>query len=78
MPNYTFRNKRSKKEFTRFMSVSDREEYLKDNPNMEQILTSAIATVDAHRLGRKKPDDSFREILKEIKKKNPGSNINTF
>lgn len=59
------------------MSISSLDTYLAENPHLEQIPTAA-AIVDPVRMGRMKPDDSFRDLLRNVKKKHRGSNVNTF
>lgn len=78
MPYYTFRNKDTGEEFDSVMSMADHETYLENNPNIEQLIVSAPALCDAHRLGRIKPDSGFRDVLKTIKKGSPRSTVNTF
>lgn len=80
MPTYKFVNNKTKEEFTDFMSISALEGYLKDNPHFTQLVHGCPAIVSGRGMG--KPDIGFREILKEIKKKNSKgikkSTINTF
>lgn len=58
------------------MSISERDKFLQDNSHMEQLVNGAPT------IGRstitKKPDSGFRDVLKEVKKKHRGSNINTW
>ena len=37
MPTYRFLNEKNGEEFDDFMSMSDKEEYLKDNPHFKQV-----------------------------------------
>ena len=71
MPTYSFKNTKTGKEYEDFMSISERETLLKENPEIEPMLTTAtiVSGVD----GLRKPDDSFRDILRNIKKKHKGS-----
>ena len=82
MPSYTFLNTESGEMVTTIMSIAEREEYLKANPHIQQQLISAPALGDSIRLGLKKPDNGFRDRLKEIKKQHSKgitrSTINTF
>ena len=82
MPSYTFLNTESGEMVTTIMSIAEREEYLKANPHIQQQLISAPALGDSIRLGLKKPDNGFRDRLKEIKKHHSRgitrSTINTF
>ena len=68
MPSYTFKDLNTEEELTMIMSMSEREEYVKSNPHMQQVIHSAPALGDPIRLGLKKPDNGFRDRLKEIKK----------
>lgn len=80
MPTYKFLNTKTNKEHIEFMSISSLEGYLKDNPHITQLVHGAPGIVSGR--GMKKPDDGFRDVLREIKKKNSRgrskSNINTF
>lgn len=82
MPTYCFRNKVTNEYHEEFMSISAQDQYLKDNPNLEVSITGAPSFGDPVRLGLKKPDSSFRDVLKEIKGKHDAkytrSTINTF
>ena len=81
MPTYSFRNKETGEEFDEIMSISKLDQYKIDNPNLEQLLGTPPLG-DPVRLGMKKPDDTFRDILKQIKKNNDSkrvrSTINTW
>lgn len=79
MPTYTFRKKGTDEVYDKFMSISAREQYLAENPDIESII-GAPATIDA--TFNKKPDAGFREVLQKINahhdKKFTRSTINTF
>jgi hypothetical protein len=82
MPSYTFKNLNTGEEWTDIMSISEREEFLSKNPQVQQQLTSAPALGDSIRLGLRKPDNGFRDRLREIKKAHSKgftrSTVNTF
>lgn len=67
MPTYRFLNTITNEEFEDFMSISNLEGYLKDNPHFVQLVNGAPMIVSGR--GMKKPDQGFRDILKEIKTK---------
>lgn len=72
--NYTFEHKKTGEQKTITMSLSEHDEFLKDNPDWFQvILPSGIVSGVGERA---KPDGVFRDMLKEMKKANPGSTIN--
>lgn len=83
MPNYTFRNIETGEIIDITMSMKEFDEYRQLNKNkMEQVFEKMNYINDSWKIGRKKPDDSFRDVLREIKKKHSQgftkSNINTF
>lgn len=82
MPSYTFLDLNTNDQFTTVMSMTEREEYLKANPHIQQQLIAAPALGDSIRMGMVKPDNAFRDHLREIKKKHSKgltrSTINTF
>jgi hypothetical protein len=65
--------------FEKFMSISAREQYLAENPDIETVI-GAPSIGDL--TNNKKPDAAFRDVLKEIRKKHDArftrSTINTF
>lgn len=77
MPVYSFRNRDTGEEYELTLSMSEREEYLAANPNVEQFIGRAPSIGDSIKLGLKKPDGWFRDRLKDIKKSHRGSDINT-
>lgn len=77
MPEYLFHNKNTNEEWLETMSISERTEFLAANPHIEQLVFGAPAVT--YRVGqRTKPDDGFRDVLREVRKKNRRSTINTF
>lgn len=75
MPLYDFRNKDTGEVFEKFMSISAKEEYLKENPNIESML-GMPPLIDPVRLGVHRPDQGFKEVLQRIHEKTPGSQLN--
>ena len=74
MPIYQYKNEETGEISDHYMSISSMEEFEKDNPHMKKII-HAPAIGDAMRLGVRKTDDSFNDLLKTIKKNNSGSTI---
>lgn len=79
MPTYKFLNKNTGEEFDEFMSISALEGYLNDNPHFLQLVNGAPMIVSGV---PNKPDQGFRDLLKEMKNKHSKgiskSTINTF
>jgi hypothetical protein len=67
MPIYSMRNNETQEEFEVTLKYSELEQYLKDNPNIQQIFNRFPGTGDSVRLGIRKPDDNFRDVLKKAK-----------
>ena len=65
MPKYVFRNENTGEIFELNLKLAEREEYLKENPNIKQIITKSNL---ASMVGGLKTDDGFKDRLKEIKK----------
>lgn len=74
MPTYTFKDKNTDEVFDKLMSWNDRQKYLEENPHLESIM-GAPAMGDSVRLGIKKTDDGFKEVLSKISAANYKSNL---
>ena len=70
MPTYTFYNTKTDEQFNDFMSWSERENYLKDNPHIEPMLTTA-AFVGDHII--MKTDGGMKETFSRIAEAHPNS-----
>lgn len=77
MPTYNFINKKTGEEFSEFMTMSEKDEYLEKNPHLEQTLAKPPIISGLSSL---KPDKGFREFLSEINRKNAkrGVKINDY
>mgnify|MGYP003336887611 CR=1 FL=1 len=75
MPLYDFRNKETGEVFEKMMSISAKEEYLKENPHIESML-GMPPVIDPVRLGIRTTDQGFKEVLQRIHEKTPGSQLN--
>lgn len=76
MPLYDFRNKDTGEVFERMMSISSKEEYLAANPNIEPVISGQPALIDSVRLGVRRPDQGFKEVLQRVHEKTAGSQLN--
>ena len=79
MPTYSFRNTETKEVFDKIMSFATREQYLSENPNIQYVVGSPRLITNN---GAMKPDDGFRDVLREIRRKTDmrfsRSTVNTF
>lgn len=79
MPNYSFRDLDTGKEFEVTMSMTELDQYKLDNPRHEQFFGKAFVYGDPNRFGKvTKPDNGFRDVLRTVKKRHRGANINTW
>lgn len=79
MPTYTFRDSNTEEVFDKFLKMSEKDQYLLDNPHLQSLI-GAPAMID--QTSTMKPDQGFRDVLREIHKKTnrvwTQSHINTF
>ena len=60
------------------MKISELDTFRDDNPHLKSIITGAPSIGDPIRLGLKKPDDGFRDVLKNVQHHHKKDNINTW
>ena len=83
MPTYDFRCKNAEcnHAFEKMLKLSEREEYPQNdncpkcNSEIEQYVAGTCGFTTSESLGRKKAPDSFRELMRRMKKAHPGSTI---
>lgn len=76
MPTYTFKHKETEEEFTTICSMTERETFLHENPDYIQV-PPVVAFGDSVRLGIRRIDSGFNDVLKEIKKNHYKNTIQT-
>ena len=80
MPTYRFQNVDTGEEYEEFMSISALDSYLEENPNITQLVNGAPMIASGRGMG--KPDQGFRDLLKDMKTKHSKgvtrSTINNF
>ena len=59
------------------MTISERTQFLEDNPDVEQLVNGFPGFTDSVHLGRTKTADGFNDLMKQIKKNNHGADIKT-
>ena len=70
MPTYTFKNKDTGEIFDKVMRIAEKEPYLKDNPNLESMITTSNFVGD-HII--KRMDGGMKEVLERIGDGNPNT-----
>ena len=78
MPTYTFEDTKTGEIFDKSMKISEREIFLKENPHITQKIGRPPSVGDPMRLGLKKPDDGFRDVLRNVQHHHKKDNINTW
>lgn len=78
MPTYDFRHRETGETIEKVMKISERDDFLRDNPQYESVILGAPSIGDPVRLGVRKPDQGFREVLQKAKAAHPRGNVNTF
>lgn len=74
MPTYVFKDTNTGEQFERIMKIAEREQYLSENPHIESVLTTA-SFGDPVRLGVRKMDNGFKEVLQKIHSTTAGSKL---
>ena len=75
MPTYKFRDTTTGDEIEKFMSISAREEFMKENPQLEPMIAGAPMVCDPVRVGVRKRDTGFKNVLQQIHERTPGSDL---
>lgn len=73
MPTYNFIDTETQEEFEVVMKISEREEFLKENPQVQSII-SAPALISGTGSYQKVPD-GFKEVLSKIGEAHPDSRV---
>lgn len=78
MPTYTFENTTTGEIIEESMKISELDDFKLHNPHLKQKIARAPSIGDSVRLGLRKPDDNFRDVLKNVKHHHKKDNINTW
>ena len=73
MPTYNFIDTETNEEFEVVMKISEREEFLKENPQVHPVIT-ARAIISGTGSTQKVPD-GFKEVLAKVGEAHPDSKI---
>lgn len=74
MPIYSFKDKESGDVFDLLLKISEKQDFLDANPQLESIITGAPKIISG-REGGHKPDEGFNELLSRIGEANPHTNL---
>lgn len=75
MPTYTFHNKNTGEFEEHVMKISELDRFKADNPELERALVDAPAFGDPARLGIRRNDAGWREVLQRVAEKTPGGHV---
>jgi len=80
MPTYNFINRKTGEEYTQAMKIAEMEKLISESDWEVDITKNFPAMTSDGGLGRNKPDEGFKDLLGEMKKKhnNRGGKINDF
>jgi hypothetical protein len=68
MPTYSFKNLKTGEIYDLTMRISEREQYLKDHKGeVESVVTAPFVSYDNCALGKKQPDEGFKDLLRDIR-----------
>jgi predicted nucleic acid-binding Zn ribbon protein len=76
MPTYKFRNTETGEIYEKVMKISELDSYKQQNPTHETYIDYTTPIADAVRVGARKKDAGFKEVLQRIHEKTPGSQLN--
>ena len=74
MPTYDFLNTETGETFEKFISLSGKDEYLKENPHIQQVHLGAMHIVSGVSITGKIPD-GFKEVLAKVSENHKGSAV---
>lgn len=76
MPSYTFLDTQTGEYHDKKMTIAERDEYARDNPHMQQVIGIPPFVERRKLMGGLKPDGTFNDRLKEIKRNHWGAKMN--
>lgn len=74
MPTYDFLNTETGETFEKFISLSSKDDYLKENPHIQQVHLGAMHIVSGVSITGKVPD-GFKEVLSKVSESHKQSSV---
>lgn len=78
MPIYSIRDNETDELFEVNLKYSELEIYLQENPSKQQIFNRFPGICDSMRIGVRRVDDNFKDVLKKAKNAHLHSTVNDF
>lgn len=75
MPTYNFIDTVTGEEFESFMKIAEREEYLKENPHIQPVLTAPHIVSGVVGIGSNRVPNGFKEVLSKVAEAHPTSRV---
>jgi len=75
MPTYDILNTETNEVEEVFMTISEKEKYLKDNPHMKQHYTKVAGIVSGTISAGNVDNHGFKEVLQKVGEAHPGSEV---
>ena len=75
MPTYDFVNTETGDIFEKFMSISAKEEYLKENPTIQSVMSAPAIVSGVSTSTQNRVPDGFKEVLSKVAEKHPTSKV---
>lgn len=73
MPTYTFQDNNTGEIIEEVMKISELDQFKKDNPHLTRVFEGTSASIgDPVRLGIRKNDSGWKEVLHKISERTPG------
>ena len=72
MPQYTFEDTKSGKEFDLFLTIAKKEEYLKNNTHIRQVISKVNIVAGVSGMSYRQ-DQGWKETLSKVAEKHPTS-----
>jgi len=77
MPLFEFIDNNTNEVFEKLISNADKEVFLEKNPHIKQLLDAPLISMDSTRfMGVKKVDQGWKDVLRKINSRAPGSDLN--
>lgn len=75
MPTYRFIDTETNEIFESFMKISERDEFLKENPHIETVMTAPAIVSSAGGTNDQKAGDGWKEVLSKVAEAHPNSTV---
>ena len=75
MPTYDFLDTETGDKFEVFMKISEREDYLKNNPHITPVLSAPMIVSGVSSSKQNRVPDGFKEVLSKVGHHHPNSKV---